>query len=68
MGGSKAYDMHVVRTGVLFGEGPIWSSADGTVVFTNDTLVEISTDADRGAELSILLKGHIGLSASDFIL
>lgn len=34
----------------------------------HDTLVEISTDADKAAELSILLKGHIQLSASDFVL
>lgn len=33
-----------------------------------DTLVEISTDSDKAAELSILLKGHITLSVGDFIL
>ncbi|MGD9792633.1 MAG: SMP-30/gluconolactonase/LRE family protein [Acidimicrobiia bacterium] len=48
MGGSKAYDMHVVRTGVLFGEGPIWSSADGTVVCTGvaDGLLHRVSPAD----------------------
>lgn len=34
MGGSKAYDVKVVHTGVLFGEGPIWSPSDGTIVCT----------------------------------
>ena len=34
MGGSQAYDVHVVHTGVLFGEGPIWSPTDGTIVCT----------------------------------
>jgi Ca2+-binding RTX toxin-like protein len=33
-----------------------------------DTVVEISTDKDAGAELSILLKGHITLTKGDFVL
>jgi hypothetical protein len=32
------------------------------------TLVHIDTDTDRAAEMTIELKGHIGFSASDFVL
>ncbi|MGQ0671986.1 MAG: M10 family metallopeptidase C-terminal domain-containing protein, partial [Hyphomicrobium sp.] len=36
--------------------------------FGDDTLVEISTDADTAAEMSILLHGSVALTAGDFIL
>lgn len=50
-------------TGPLTGLGQIHYKFVGS-----DTLVEMSTDADAGAELSILLKGHITLTAGDFVL
>ena len=34
----------------------------------SDTIVDISTDADAGIELSILLNGHRILAATDFVL
>lgn len=37
-------------------------------VLGKNTLVEISTDSDRAAEISILLHGHIGLTGGDFVL
>lgn len=33
-----------------------------------NTLIEVSTDSDPAAEISILLKGHITLGAGDFVL
>ena len=50
-------------TAALTGLGQIHYKYAGT-----DTIVEVSTDTDAAAELAILLKGHISLSASDFVL
>lgn len=33
-----------------------------------DTIVEVNADHDKGAEISILLKGHVTLGAGDFLL
>lgn len=33
-----------------------------------DTIVEVNADHDKAAEISILLKGHLTLSAGDFLL
>jgi Ca2+-binding RTX toxin-like protein len=50
-------------TGAITGAGQVNYALSG-----NDTLISISTDADRAAEIQILLRGRHDLSASDFIL
>jgi hypothetical protein len=47
----------------LKGLGDIHYSYQGA-----NTLLEISTDSDAGAEMQILLHGHVGYLKSDFVL
>ena len=56
-------EMSFLGTGPLTGLGEVRYRFAG-----QDTIVEVSTDADAAAELSILLRGRIALADSDFLL
>ena len=68
-GSNDAFGFRAVKGAAFSGTGQIrWFQEDRTGVSNDKTIIEGNTDADRGAEFQIELKGLVNLVSTDFVL